>query len=80
MLLIFMKEIKMANKYIIAHLEALEEYINVQKDLIKVLQERPTDEFAMNSHYVKMRELEVSYQKVSDKLGKTVRGLNEIDS
>lgn len=71
---------KITHPFVVEHLQVLEEYFKVQKELFEAVQENPEDEFQWNSHRVLLMELNEKMDKLSERLGVTVINLGRIEA
>ena len=71
---------KITHPFVVEHLQVLEEYFKVQRELFEAVQDVPEDEFEVNSHKVRTMELNEKMDKLSKRLGETVVNLGRIEA
>lgn len=68
----------MLNELVSEHIQVLEAYLKVQKELVEIVQEIPIGEFEINSHRVKMMEIDIKLEQLSEKLNDSIVNLAKI--
>lgn len=67
------------NPTIAEHVLILQEYMETQKELIKLIEEQPRDEFEMNSYTVKVMEVEKQFNRLSEELAESIRNISRVE-
>lgn len=60
------------------HLLILQDYMATQKELIKLMEEEPADEFEANSYIVRVQETNQAFERLSEQLSLSIKEIAKI--